>query len=97
MRFLKTMVVSTAHITEEDDVQLYAIEEHGHNDGDLIVDQIDCGWHIIVPEEINDEDDDQGMSESFWHLVKTAKFLECDRLVFDRDEKPVPQFRKFEW
>ena len=95
MRFLKTMVLSTAHIKESDDNQLHSIVEHGN--GDLTVIDNDYGWIIIMPEVLDDHNNDQNMSYAFWHLMHLAKNEGCDRLELDRDEEVDNTLPTFEW
>lgn len=93
----KTLVLSTAHMTEADSQLLPYADEYG-----LVVYEMDeYGWMVYVndeylqaaspPEALSD------FSDGFMKAIKLAQDNECEWLRFDRDANTVDGLPEYEW
>jgi hypothetical protein len=96
----KTLVLSTAHMTEADSNLLPYADECG-----LVVYELDeYGWMIYVNDEyLRNESTPLSLSElsdfsdGFKQAIKLAQDNDCEWLRFDRDANTVDELPEYEW
>ena len=98
----KTLVLSTAHITEEDSELLEEIGDHHYS---MVAENIDFpavtigefGWRVLIPDEDYLIPPTSKLSAAFWGLVDEARKEGCRWLELDRDADAVQHLEVFEW
>lgn len=95
----RELVVSSAHIREEDADILHARASSGVASGwPSTVDNVAWGWRVWVQRE--DSADDavfHGMSAEFLVLLNLAREHGCKWLIIDSDGPEVRGYPRFEW
>lgn len=88
----KTLICSTAHITERDSVMLFRL-------GTEIIENKEFGYLIPISSFDGNEEifEKSKLSDNFFNLIKLTKELECDYLMLDCDGSVYPELEKFDW
>jgi len=100
----KTLNLSTAHITEQDNTLLLDVLENGHPDAGWVIPLEDYGFMVFVPEG-NPEEVEQhvhgfkrvGMSEAFVNIYRLTAEQGCTWMRLDCDIPVVPELQQFDW
>ena len=93
LEVVKTLVVSTAHTTEKDNLRL-------ERESDLVHYELgEYGWLIYVNKQILDEYPDalKAYSYGFKQVVLLAQEKGCDYLRLDRDANTVDGLVTYNW
>lgn len=101
----RDLVVSTAHITEEDDAYFRSITDGRFRLETLVVvTDFKYGWIVYVPtaedafkEDLNDIKQSDRLSESFAELFELAYTLRCNHIRLDYDGPISPKLKKHNW
>ena len=91
---VKVLDVSTGHMTKADNDKLTAWRDAAG--GPPFYELAEYGW-LVYPGELHDNWEDEGLSEAFIKVLKTAQELGCDYVRFDRDGKEYEEFEHFDW
>lgn len=87
----KVLVLSTAHMTEEDSVKLQAECGPAHYElGEY-------GWLVLVDAKVLERSDITEFSYGFKQSVLLAQGAGCDWLRFDRDANKIDSVVTYEW
>lgn len=97
----KMLVVSTAHISKDDNFILSTFGDAG-GPTCLVVDQYPYGYIVWVGSYSSDEDYpvqivNEGMSKEFIALMELAEQLDCEYLKVDADGPIYDDLPTFEW
>ena len=90
----KVLVVSTAHITYADNIDL------SHNPCGLIIDKTDYSFLIYVGKESicdYDQSKNEKISNELRKLIQLAQDNNCDYLKIDRDGPIYSNIKTFDW
>ena len=98
----KSLVVSTAHITKEDDELLtQETKEENIHDQLLYPQAVDYGYYISTIEELEPKMCDllleTGYSPALLSLLRLAHEIGCQYLRLDRDGEIYDEFPQFDW
>jgi len=93
----KVLDISTAHMTLEDSKGLATNSSSAANAMAPVYELGEYGWLAYVGEIDDNWPVEDGWSEAFRTVMKTAQAMGCDYVRWDRDGRDYEELEKFNW
>jgi len=97
LEFQKILVLSTAHLTEEDN-DFLSNEEYSEN-LDCVIDETPYGWMVHISKNKDElfSEVHRLLSENFRKAMELAFINDCDWVRFDCDGNVVEELKSYDW